>query len=197
MLHKKNEGEVRKFSNNGGEIGNNEKIGERFTQILEVIYAIIMACGIGTLIEVLSKYYPEISLNKWLAVLIAILVLIRFFFAPSKNVKLLVKKAKKCRFLIMPIDVLILLAHSFIFYLMCLKVDKIERFYFWFFFLLLGNSVWLFFIWLRLCKQKISFKTIIKLKIPYVMIWSINNFVFSLSFFLYLKKLDIWLIWFW
>jgi asparagine N-glycosylation enzyme membrane subunit Stt3 len=94
MLHKKNEGEVRKFSNNGGEMGNNEKIGERFTQILEVIYAIIMACGIATLIEVLSKYYPEISLNKWLAVLIAFLVLIRFFFAPSKNVKLLVKKVE-------------------------------------------------------------------------------------------------------
>lgn len=179
-------------------IKNHDKIGDRFIQILEVIYAIIMACGVASLIEVLSKYYPEISLKKWLAVFISILVLIRFFFAPSKNVKLLVKKSKYLRIIIMPFDVVILLAHSFLFYAMCFKVDSYERFYFWFFVLIAVNSCWLFSIWLRLRREELSLLSLFKLKIPYILIWAINNFIFVLAFacFMFFKNKDIWVIWF-
>lgn len=187
-LHKKNKREHR--------VRNNKDYGKRFIEILEIIYAIIMACGVAIILGKLSEYYPNVSLDKWLSIIISIFVLIRFFFAPSKNIKMLVRRAKKLRLFIMPFDVLVLLAHSFIFYLMCLEVDKVEMFYFWFFILLAGNSIWLILIWLRLRKDEIPYKIIFKRKIPYITIWSINNLIFVLSFFIYFKKLDNWEIWF-
>lgn len=168
----------------------NDVIGKRFIEILEIIYAIIFACAVAKMLEKLTK--PEDYLSNpveiWMSVLISILVLIRFFFAPSKNVKILVAKVKKrCRKWIMPVDITILLAHSFIFYLMCLEIENVERFYFWFFILLILNALWLFSIWGRLRKEKIS----------HIKKWSINNSGFIVLFVIfYLLGIHLWLVWF-
>ena len=99
----------------------NGEFGQRFIEILEIIYAIIFACGIAKMLDIFTETedYLNNPLNIWLSVIILILVLIRFFFAPSKNVKALVASiSEKGRKWIMPLDITTLLAHSFIFYLM-------------------------------------------------------------------------------
>lgn len=161
---------------------NDEKFGERFIQILEIIYAIIFACGAAEMIE---KIFMEKSNNIHpfligTSVIVAILVLIRFFFAPSKNVKVLVKKSdKKGRKWIMPGDIIVLIAHSVLFYLMCLKIKKLESFYFLFFILLLLNAIWLFIIRVRLRKLGVKKETI-----SYMKIWSENNIICVAIYFL-------------
>lgn len=166
-------------------------IGKRFIEILEIIYAIIFACGVAKMLEKFTE--PEDYLSNpvkiWLSVFILILVLIRFFFAPSKNVKVLVARTKKkCRKWIMPLDITTLLAHSFIFYLMCLEIDNVEKFYFWFFILLTLNALWLFSIWIRLRKENIS----------YIKIWSINNSIFIILYLItyHFIGVHLWLVWF-
>jgi len=154
---------------------NSEKYGERFIEILEIIYAIIFACGIAKMLEeiFMKKSNGIHPLQILSSVVVTIFVLVRFFFAPSKNVKILVTKSseegiKWWRKWIMPGDIVVLLAHSYFFYMMCLEIINIELFYRWFFILLAWNTVWLFTIWGRLKKEKIS----------YIKTWSINNTVF-------------------
>ena len=163
-----------------------ETFGKRFIEILEIIYAIIFACGIAIMLE---KIFMEKSsdihpLQILSSVIVTIFVLVRFFFAPSKNVKILVTKSsedgiKRWRKWIMPGDIVVLLVHSYFFYMMCLEIKNIESFYLWFFILLFWNAGWLFTIWGRLKKEKIS----------YIKIWSKNNIGFVI---LYLITLAIY-----
>ncbi len=161
-----------------------QEIGEKFIEIMEIIYAIILACGVVKIVEV---FQWDIPLDRWLSILIAVFVLIRFFFAPSKNIKILVKKGIGWKWSIMPYDVLILITHSFIYYCMCLKIQEIEIFYLYFFILLFVNSSWLFTIWFRLKNEKIT----------YIKIWAISNLIFSGVYFVTsIIGLKFWLLWF-
>ena len=154
----------------------------RYIQILEIIYAIIFACAIAKMLDNIPdpKNFLGLPFKNWTAIIISVFVLIRFFFAPSKNIGLLVRKAEKSnskfqKILIVFFDVLILLAHSFIFYFMCLEVfnEELDTFYRWFFILLCVNAVWLSLIWLRVRKEK---------NISHIAIWSINNIIFVTAY---------------
>lgn len=162
-----------------------EKMGVKFIEIMEVIYAIILACGVTKIIQTFPKGIIGLPNVQRSSIIISILVLIRFFFAPSKNIKILGEKAKGWKWSIMPIDVSFLIAHSFIYYYMCSNIDKFEIFYLYFFRLLFVNSVWLFFIWVRLRKENI----------PYIKIWSISNLIFFILY-LGLKNVNCWMIFF-
>jgi len=170
---------------------NNEGKRNRFIEILEIIYAIIFACAIAKMLDMFPepKDFFSITLKIWSCIFISVFVLIRFFFAPSKNVKILVDRIEKHRRLIMFFDVPALLAHSFIFYLMCLSVKNEEIFYRWFFYLLFGNAIWLGSIWLRLYKDP---------EISYIKKWSINNIVFFGAFTItfYVFGVYSWVLWF-
>lgn len=144
-----------------------QKTGEKFIEIMEVIYAIILACGVVKIVGIFEKTSDTIKISTWFSIWIAILVLIRFFFAPSKNIKILIKNAK-WRVLIMPFDVLILIVHSFIYFYMCINIRDATIFYRGFFILLAVNSFWLFAIWARLKKEEFN----------YIKTWAINNSVF-------------------
>ena len=81
-----------------GEImANNKNSDNRYIQILEIIYAIIFACAIAKMLESIPDPANLFSLpfKNWAAIIISVFVLIRFFFAPSKNIGLLVRKAEK------------------------------------------------------------------------------------------------------
>jgi len=162
-------------------------MGVKFIEIMEIIYALILACGVVKIVEIFQKGFQFISFNIWFSILIAVLVLIRFFFAPSKNIKILGEKAKGWKWSIMPFDGVFLLGHSFIFYYMCLNIENIEIFYRSFFSLLIVNSIWLFTIWLRLKKEDIV----------YIKIWCVSNFFFFILYLLsYKVGLNSWTTWF-
>ncbi len=173
-----------------------EAFGKRFIEILEIIYAIIFACGVAQMLEgiFLNKSNVSHTIEILLSVIVTIFVLVRFFFAPSKNVKILVTKSgeggiKWWRKWIMPGDIVALLAHSYFFYMMCLEINNIELFYRWFFILLAWNAVWLFTIWKRLKKEKIS----------YIKIWTINNSIFVFLYLItlvvfYKSHLALWIV---
>ena len=164
-----------------------EKFGKRFIEILEIIYAIIFACGVAQMLEEIFVNTSDNShpLQIISTVIVSIFVLIRFFFAPSKNVKVLVTKSnKKGRKCIMPFDIVILIAHSFIFYFMCLEIENIELFYLGFFGLLAWNAVWLFSIRKRLKRSGLKEENL-----SYMEIWSKNNIIF---FAIYLLSLALY-----
>lgn len=160
------------------------EIGEKFIDIMEIIYAIVLACGVVKVVEVLDKGVP---LKIWASILISVLVLVRFFFAPSKNVKAIGKKGVGWKWSIMPFDIPVLMAHSFIYYYMCYKISDIELFYRFFFILLMVNSFWLFFIWFRLRNEPII----------YIKVWAVSNLIFcGLYLGTFKVGLDSWLPWF-
>lgn len=71
---------------------------KRFIEILEIIYAIIFACGVAQMLEeifVKKESNNSHPLQILSSVIVTIFVLVRFFFAPSKNVKILVKKSSE------------------------------------------------------------------------------------------------------
>lgn len=180
----------------------NDEFGKGFIEILEIIYAIIFACGIAQMLEEIfvNKSNNIHPLEIIPSAIINIFILIRFFFAPSKNVKVLVTKSKKRKW-IMPVDILVLMTHSFIFYLMCLEIKNLVLFYQLFFLLLAVNAGWLFTIRLRLKRLEVQ-----KEQINYMKIWSENNIIcvaiYLLSLALYynpyfnISKLMIGIIWF-
>ncbi len=161
-----------------------KEIGDKFIEIMELIYAIILACGVVKIVELFEDGYRG---QPWVSIFISILVLVRFFFAPSKNIKIIGKKGVGWKWSIMPFDVPFLIIHSFIYYYMCLKIQEVEIFYRFFFILLFINSLWLFSIWFRLKNEKIG----------YIKIWAISNFVFFLLYLgTYKTGLNYWLPWF-
>lgn len=164
-----------------------EVIGDKFIEIMEIIYALILACGVVKIVEIFQKGFESIPKSTWFSISIAILVLIRFFFAPSKNIKKLGEKAKGWKWSIMPVDGTVLITHSFIFYHMCLNIEDLEVFYKSFFLLLFVNAFWLLSIWLRLSKEKIT----------YIKIWCLSNFIFYILYLLTYKiDLNFWITWF-
>ena len=159
-----------------------QEIGAKFIEIMEVIYAIILACGVVKIVNIFETGLSAIKFSTWFSILIAIFVLIRFFFAPSKNIKILLVNSK-FRALIMPFDVLLLIIHSFIYYYMCMMIENKMIFYRSFFILLAVNSFWLFVIWVRLKKEEFR----------YIKTWAINNMVFVLLYLLILfLKWNLW-----
>lgn len=161
-----------------------EAIGDKFISILEVIYAIILACGVVEIVKFFQENYTSLEDSTKASMLTAIFVLVRFFFAPSKNIKVLGEKAKGWKWSIMLLDVPLLILHSFIYYLMCHMIGDADKFFQQFFNLLILNSIWLFLIWGRLYGKKI--------KITYIKIWAISNLIFFISYKLIYYRLSHW-----
>jgi len=164
-----------------------QEIGSKFIEIMEIIYAIILACGVVKIVKVFQDNIENITLEIGSSLLISVWVLVRFFFAPSKNITIIGRKGVGWKWLIMQFDVPILIGHSFIYYCMCSNIQEIEKFYHFFFSLLFVNSLWLFSIWFRLKNEQIT----------YIKIWAVSNMIFF-HFYLgtYKFGLNFWLTWF-
>ncbi|MDD5019978.1 MAG: hypothetical protein PHH75_00335 [Candidatus Omnitrophica bacterium] len=148
----------------------------------EIIYAIFMAWGYAAAAEAVIradnwKGFPLLAISTF--------VLIRFFFAPTRNLHaaaLLSERHKSWRWVVFTLDFPILIFHSFAYYTMCIAVRGSEenayRFFQWFIILLSANVVWLFFIALRmhLLHRHTHYGTFIK--------WCVNNFVSVVLFFI-------------
>jgi hypothetical protein len=146
----------------------------------EIIYAIFMAWGFASAAEAVIKD------NDWGSLplmLIITFVLIRFFFAPTRNLysaALVSEKAIRLRPIVFLFDFPMLIFHSFAYYTMCLALknatDNAYGFFQWFIILLTLNVAWLVSIAFRMSvfgREK-HYWTFIK--------WSVNNFVTVLLF---------------
>jgi hypothetical protein len=149
----------------------------KFIDVLEIVYAILMSWGFARVAEYLDIDNPF----YWAGLVIAVFVLIRFFFAPSHNVGGLVRSikmnlsaARKVIFL----DIPILIAHSFIYYRLCynLSINKYDLFYINYALLLILNAAWLTYIRKRLRSAKAEVPNKFCL-------WVNNNLVFSILIF--------------
>lgn len=145
-----------------------EGIDKNFISIMEVLYGIVLALSLALIVE---KY--KLNLSYSCGVILSVFVLVRFFFAPTKNIVCLGKKGMPLKWLIMIFDVPILMLHSVFFYFMCkeLSAGNVD-FYKYFSYLLALNFFWLGTIWLRYCKGK-------KACPIYIKIWTLNNILFA------------------
>lgn len=161
-----------------------QAVGAKFIELMEIIYAIILACGVVRIVEV---FPGNISYEICGSMVISLLVLVRFFFSPSKNMKIIGSKGEGWRWSIMPWDVPLLMAQALIYYCMCAQVQNSAMFYRYFFVLLIVNSFWLFSILVRLRKERLT----------YMKIWAVSNLIFF-GFYLgtYKVGLDAWVPWF-
>lgn len=140
----------------------------KFIEVMETVYAILMAAGFLAGWEQFNKHIPqlvasgEISplyITSCLFGLSCTLILIRFFFAPSKNLPALVIKSEKFAGSVLVFDVPLMLLHSGLFYLICSRFEHfvVNNFYggFIFFFsaLLFVNVFWLLTIKYRLAND--------------------------------------------
>jgi hypothetical protein len=148
------------------------KISDRFIACLEVIYALILACAVVKVVDVIQLDISFSLATYWHILLISCLFLIRFVFAPYKNIKILGEKAIGWKWTIMPFDGIVLLLHSFVFYYMCLNIKDFEIFYRSFFYLLLLNALWILTIILRTRDNSIHPNRI----------WFYNNLIFVLLY---------------
>lgn len=155
----------------------------------EIIYAIFMAWGFAASAEAVIRAKSWVGLPL---LLICGLVLIRFFFAPTRNLysaALLTEKNKKWRWIIFMLDFPILIFHSFAYYTMCIAVstgdDNAYSFFQWFIILLSANVFWLLTIAARmhLLGRGKHYMTYIK--------WCTNNFISVVLFFLVLSALSV------
>lgn len=150
----------------------------------EVIYAIFMAWGFASSAEAVIK---SKTWGNFPLLVIITFVLIRFFFAPTRNLysaALITEENPRFRWIVFLFDFPILLFHSFAYYTMCLAVssggEDAYRFFQWFIILLAANVVWLVSIAARMnfFGKGRHYWTFIK--------WSINNFItiilFSVTF---------------
>jgi len=145
----------------------------KFLIVLEILYAILMAWGFARVAE----FFDFENIYDWATLIIAMLVLVRFFFAPSHNVGALVSSlpvnivnARKIIFL----DIPILIFHSLLYYRMCYNASLhlYDLFYFDLMALLILNAAWLFWIRKRLEYSKKS--------VPEKFcLWIANNLVFA------------------
>lgn len=152
-----------------------------FVDKLEIVYAILIAWGFAS---VAKKFRWDWEYLQYL--IICTLVLMRFFFAPSRNLKAVAKVSKErpiWQRVIFFWDVPILIAHSFIYYQMCILVEacsiNLPKFYLFFYLLLLLlNVIWLSSIILRLgYLHKEMLTDDEKSLIKYLWIWLANNFI--------------------
>ena len=146
-----------------------EGLSPKFVDVMEVIYGIILAVALSKVVLGL-----QITWSYVLGVVICIGALVRFFFAPTKNIICLGQADMKWKWAIMFIDVPILLTHSIFYYHMCANITPaVVGFYLAFVYLLLINVLWLGSIWLRFSMMK-------KQCPNYLKVWTINNVIFVL-----------------
>jgi len=116
----------------------------KFIYILEIVYAILLSWGFARVAE----RFTVNDIFYWLCMLVALLTLIRFFFAPSHNVGVvarLINNSKSAARVVIFFDISVLIAHSFIFFRMCYALGdkRYDFFYRDFAILLLLNAFWL------------------------------------------------------
>lgn len=160
----------------------NKDMSNKFIEIMEVIYSFILAVAIA---NVALIFITEFQSRYIVPSFICGLVLVRFFFAPSKNIKILGDRGRKCKWLIMPFDVIMLMIHAFIYLRMCLYIKEINTFYDSFLLLLFINFLWLVSIWMRLGSKGTYYN---------IKFWAINNLLFSILIKLSLKMELLWLL---
>lgn len=159
-----------------------EKSIKNFIDVLEIVYSLFLAVGLSNLLFnfVFSATYLSL-------LFISVLIITRFFFAPSKNIEgLLIAindkgedyKYRNHQFsAIMWFDVPILFFHAVIFSIMCSFVSKqtdivYSAFFYGFILLLVLNSFWLYFIEYRKGKQK-------KTDDSSLVFWASSNLIFA------------------
>ncbi len=165
---------------------------------LEIIYSLLLAVGLyDTTISLNSNNIIKLLCNL-LFIGLCILILMRFFFAPSKNIALIIKavfdsslslKKKKDRYRqIMLLDVPILFAHAVLYIKICKPLTGINKlincqlFFFYFALLLCLNTIWL--TWIKERIEQLKHKSP-----PYITFWANNNFYTFLGIILFLGLL--------
>lgn len=160
-----------------------------FIDKIEILYAVLLAWGFARVAE-----YYIIDVTYILSAIISGLVLIRFFFAASHNLKPIAAQSKGSPFqqiLLFLFDIPILVLHSFFYYRMSFFLSQRDysKFYFAFGWILFFNAIWLMAISLRMkiFRHKV---------LPWCSRWTINNFVFAVIIFFFLKSANYYLL-FW
>ena len=158
----------------------------KFIYVLEIVYAILLSWGFARVAE----RFTASDIFYWLCMLVALLTLIRFFFAPSHNVgvvaKLINGRNGAARTVIF-FDIPLLMAHSFVFFRMCYAIGdkRYDFFYRDFAILLLLNALWLATIRHRQTRARVN---------PHDkhLFWEMNNFICgALVLALFFLKADI------
>lgn len=129
----------------------------KFVYILEIVYAILLSWGFARVAE----RFTADNIFYWLCMLISLLALIRFFFAPSHNIGIvarLIGSRKNMARMVVFFDISVLMAHSFIYFRMCYALGDLNFHFFYrdFAILLLLNAVWLQTITTRQKRAKIN-----------------------------------------
>ena len=162
-----------------------EKQFAKFINIMDVLYAVLMAWGIAKVAENF-----KFELSHALPSIIAGIVLIRFFFAPARNLSNIAWQTQYKWFAqisIFVFDIPLLFLHSFFYYRMCHSIweFKYDYFYQWFLGLLAINVFWLFLILAREWRWK-------KEKFYQHICWGINNLLCLIFVaILYLFRVDL------
>jgi hypothetical protein len=125
----------------------------QFIDKIEVVYAVLLAWGFARVAE---KFVYEWSYVC--ATVISGLVLIRFFFAASHNLKPIAQKSEVSLLqqrILFFLDIPLLIFHSFLYYRMCVVASQLNfvQFYRVFCYLLGINILWLISINYRLGKE--------------------------------------------
>ncbi len=157
-------------------------IGTRFVEGIEIVYSIILACGVVKIIDIVQTDVFQILRNSWQTILISGLFILRFYFAPSQNLRILGDRARGWKWTIMPFDGLILLGFSFCIYFMCLNIQNPETFYRIFFYLLYINAVWILLILAR-AKSRAHNR-----------IWLYNNLAFVILYLILPERFQTWFL---
>jgi hypothetical protein len=158
-----------------------------FVDKMELVYAVLLAWGFARVAEFFIW-----NITYTLAAIISGLVLIRFFFAASHNLKPVAAKSKgsslKQIFLFL-FDIPMLVLHSFIYYRMNFLLSQRDYFGFYrvFDWLLFINTLWLVVINLRI-------KTSGNKILPWCSKWAVNNFIFAVIIFFLLFSRDYYLL---
>jgi len=162
---------------------------EQFIDKIEVVYAVLLAWGFARVAERFVYSWSYVC-----GALISGLVLIRFFFAASHNVKPIAEKSE-----ISPLhqkflffwDIPLLILHSFIYYRMCVALSEFNFMHFYIIFCnLLGiNVIWLISINDRLIRKGAR-------PLQWCSKWTLNNFVhISIFAVLIISRRDYLLFW--
>jgi len=156
-----------------------------FIMRAEVIYAIFMAWGFASSAEAVIRQKTWVSFPL---MVISTFVLIRFFFAPTRNLHSAAMTTEHCHrwhWLVFVADFPLLVFHSFAFYTMCLALSlengNAYRFFQWFVILLSANVIWLASIAfrMRIFGRDRHYLTFIK--------WCVNNFISVILFLITFK----------
>lgn len=161
-----------------------KKIDKYFIAAIELIYSIIFAVGVYKALlqfEVFMKMDLTEKITIVTGGIISLFILIRFFFAPTRNVLLAVQKDTRWplghKRWILLLDVSILMTHAFVYYFICIFIAVPIDFYRSVAILLLLNTLWLWWIWVRVREDAPK----------YIKLWSCNNLFFGIFLFLAIK----------